>query len=286
MSISGWMQWEAHVAANPVDGTPEEMRAAFAALAPPPVDGEKTTVGDVPCTLYGLSEQEPIVWLHGGGLVFGSPETHSALATTLARQTGRSVLVPEYRLAPEHPWPAPLEDALKVLHALTRPVDLVGDSAGGFIALHCALICPDLVARLALVSPNTDHAGHSATRELNSDHDIMNDDAQDASLARHSFGDALAEHPDASPLNRDLANLPPVWITAATNEVLLDDALLLIRRLGRAGVPCDVHIYRGLCHLWMLWPDALPQSSQVMRQLSDWMGKETRKIGSDKAALE
>ena len=274
MSISGWTQWKAHVAANPVEGTPEEMRAAFAALAPPPVDGQEITVGDVPCILYGTSEHEPIVWLHGGGLVFGSARTHGAIASSLAQQTGRSVLVPEYRLAPEHSWPVPLEDTIKVLHAMSGRVDLIGDSAGGFLALHAALACPDQVARLALISPNTDHAGHSATRELNSDHDIMNDDEQDASLARHSFGDALAEHPDASPLNRDLDNLPPVWITAATNEVLLDDTLLLIRRLGRAGVPCDAHIHRGLCHLWMLWPDALPQGTQTMRHLSDWLGQQ------------
>ena len=275
MSISGWAEWEAHVAANPVEGPVKKMRADFASLAPAPVDGKETTVGDVPCILYGKSEKEPIVWLHGGGLVFGSAKTHGALATTLARQTGRSVLVPEYRLAPEHPWPAPLEDTLKVLHALSGPIDLVGDSAGGFLALHGTLASPNQVARLALISPNTDHTGHSVTRVPNSDRDIMNDDGQDKSLARLSFGDSLAEHPDASPLTRDLSNLPPVWITAATNEVLLDDTLLLVRQLGRAGVPCDAHIYRGLCHLWMLWPDALSRGVQIMQQLSDWLGTES-----------
>ena len=272
MSISGWAEWEAHVAAHPVEGSPEEMRSAFAALAPPSVNGQATTVGNVPCILYGTSDDEPIVWLHGGGLVFGSAKTHGALAKTLAEQTGRSVLVPEYRLAPEHPWPAPLEDSLSVLDALSQPVDLVGDSCGGFLALHGALARAGRVERLALISPNTDHTGLSKTRWVNSDHDIMNDDDNDKSLARQSLGDALAEHPDASPLSGDLANLPPVWITAATNEVLLDDSLLLIRRLGLAGVSCDVHIYKDLCHLWMLWPDALPQGRKVMRQLSNWMG--------------
>ena len=278
MSISGWPEWATHVAANPVQGSPEEMRDAFAALAPPPVEGQQTTVGDVPCILYGSSEQEPTVWLHGGGLVFGSAKTHGALASTLANQTGRSVLVPEYRLAPEHSWPAPLEDTLSVLNALAGPVDLVGDSVGGFLAVHAALVRPDHVERMALISPNTDHTGRSTTRIPNSNYDIMNDDQQDASLARLSFGDKLAEHHDASLLTRDLAALPPVWITAATNEVLLDDTLLLIGELGRAGVSCDAHIYRGLCHLWMLWPDALPQGKQSMRQLSDWLGKETQSV--------
>ena len=275
MSISGWAEWEAHVKANPVEGSPQEMRAAFAGLAPPPVEGKETTIGEVPCMLYGSSDQEPIVWLHGGGLVFGSPETHSALAAALASQTDRSVLIPEYRLAPEHRWPAPLDDVLKVLDAISCPVVLAGDSAGGFLALHGALARPDSVAKLALISPNTDHTGVSETRVSNSDDDIMNDHALDASLARHSLGDALAEHDDASPLTNDLANLPPVWITVASNEMLLDDTLLLISKLGHAGVPCDAHIYRNLCHLWMLWPDALPQGTQVIRQLSDWIVKET-----------
>ena len=236
---------------------------------------KKLPVGGVPCTLYGSSDSEPIVWLHGGGLVFGSAKTHSVLATKLAQQTGRSVLVPEYRLAPEHPWPAPLEDVLSVLDATTGTIDLVGDSCGGFLALHAALARPDKVKRLALISPNTDHTGLSTTREANSDQDIMNDDENDTSLARQSFGDTLAEHSDASPLTSDLTNLPPVWITAATNEVLLDDTLLLIRSLGIAEVSCDAHIYQGLCHLWMLWPDALPEGVQVLRQLADWLRRET-----------
>ena len=143
MSISGWAEWKAHVAAHSVEGTPEQMREIFAALAPPPVDGQSTTVEDVPCILYGDSEIEPIVWLHGGGLVFGSAKTHGALASTLARLTGRSVLVPEYRLAPEHLWPAPLEDIISILDALANSVDLVGDSCGGFLALHAALARPE-----------------------------------------------------------------------------------------------------------------------------------------------
>ena len=274
MSISGWAEWEAHVADNPVNGTSEEMRGAFDRLAPPPVNGQATTVGEVPCVIYGDSEQEPIVWLHGGGLVFGSSKTHAALAMKVAEQTGRSVLVPDYRLAPEHAWPAPLVDVICVLDAISGPVDVIGDSCGGFLALHCALARPNKISRLALISPNTDHAGLSTTRVGNSEHDIMNDDENDASLARQSFGDGLATHPDASPLTQDLSNLPPVWITVSTNEVLLDDALLLVRNLGLAGVSCDLHVYHGLCHLWMLWPDALPEGERVIRQLSHWLGTE------------
>ena len=275
MTISGWEEWKAHVAANPVEGSPEEMRDAFAKLAPPPVEGKATAVGGVPCMLYGSSNQHPIVWLHGGGLVFGSADSHSALATTLAGQIGRPVLIPEYRLAPEHPWPAPLDDAISVLDTMSGPAVLVGDSAGGFLALHCALARPNQVAKLALISPNTDHTGLSETRVPNSDDDIMNDDSSDASLARKSLGDEIAVHPHASPLTSDLSKLPPVWITAATNEMLLDDTLLLISKLGRDGVPCDAHIYRDLCHLWMLWPDALPQGVRVMTQLAEWIGSGT-----------
>ena len=88
--------------------------------------------------------------------------------------------------------------------------------------------------------------GLSTTPEANSYRDIMNDDESDAALARQSFSDALSEHPDASPLICELANLPPVWVMAATNEVLLDDTLLLIRNLDRVRVPCNANIYCGL----------------------------------------
>jgi len=256
-----------HIAANPVTGSPDEMRSRFAALAPSGPAGHAMTVGGVACLRYGPADGPPLLWVHGGGLVFGSPASHAAMADTLASLCQRPVILPAYRLAPEHPWPAPLDDLLAVLDAL-GPVDLGGDSAGGQLALLAALRRPGKVRRLFLISPNTDRTGASTTRAANSARDAMNDDAQDLALARLSFGAAPAAHPDASPLLADLTTLPPVWITAATNEVLLDDTLLLIAALGRAGVAVQGDIRKGLCHLWMLWPDAHPEARRTLNILA------------------
>jgi len=273
MTPQGWPALAAHIAAHPVQGTPAQMRAAFAALAPKGPPGQREVIGGVPCQCFGAVGGAPVIWAHGGGLVFGSAATHAALAARVAQWAGRRVIVPDYRLAPEHPWPAPLDDLLAGVDATPGLVDLVGDSAGGLLALWAALRRKGRVGRLALISPNTDSSGLSITRQRDSD--VMNDGAQDRRLAELAFGRGQAKHPDASPLLADLTGLPPVWITAATSEVLLDDTLLLITALGRAGVQVSAEILPGLCHLWPLWPDALPQSRATVASLSAFLATQT-----------
>lgn len=268
---SDWDQLERHIKAHPMEGSPAAMRAAFEQLAPAPVSGTNLTVGGVECLRIGDFDLEPrLIWLHGGGLVFGSPETHSAMIAALSKRLAAPILVPRYRLAPEHVWPAPIEDVLACIDAMTAPVGLIGDSAGGMLALNAAISRPQQVDRLALLSPNTDRTGQSETRVINSDADLMNDDSQDRALAQMSFGASLDFRSDASPLCQDLSSLPPTWITAATNEVLLDDTLLLIRALARQHRSVEAHILPGLCHLWMLWPDALPQFRALFDSLADF----------------
>ena len=248
---------------NPVEGDPQQMRAAFARLAGHRTEVPVERIGGVPARVFGSGPT--VLWLHGGGYVFGSSETHSACATALE---GFRVVVPDYRLAPENPWHAPLADARAVLDAL-GPVPVVGDSAGGHLALLLAL--GGGVTRLGLISPNTDRSGLSETRARNSGRDAMNDDATDTRLWRMAMPDTAPDDPAASPLLAGLTGLPPVWITASTDEVLLDDSLLLIRALGRAGVPVTARIETGLMHMWTLWPDLLPEARATLRDLADWL---------------
>lgn len=271
--LRGWDQLESHIKAHPVEGSSEAMRTAFERLAPAPVGGTMVCVGGIECLRIGDFDQEPrLIWLHGGGLVFGSPHTHSAMIAALSERLTAPILIPQYRLAPEHVWPAPQNDVLACIDAMTGSVGLIGDSAGGMLALNAAINRPGKVARLALISPNTDRTGQSTTRSANSDADLMNDDSQDRTLAEMSFGACLDFRNDASPLCADLSALPLVWITAATNEVLLDDTLLLINALARQGRSVEAHVLPGLCHLWMLWPDALPQFAALFDTLADYWG--------------
>lgn len=271
--IRGWDALADHIRANPITGDAGAMRRAFDRLAPHSTGGMTGEWGGVTCHRFGAGDASPILWLHGGGLVFGSARSHGAMAQRVAEMAARPVVMPQYRLAPEHPWPAPLHDVLAVLDAWPGAIDMAGDSAGGHLALLAALRRPGRVRRLALISPNTDRTGRSLTRGPNTQHDLMNADDDDRALAEMSFGAYPQRHPDASPVGQPLRDLPPVWITAATNEVLLDDTLLLARAMGRQGVPHEMHILKGLCHLWPLWPDALDASHATLRNLARFVNR-------------
>lgn len=270
---TGWPALKAHIEANPIEGEPPEVRRRFDALAPPGPEGEADCLGGVPGRWFGDAGAPPALWLHGGGLVFGSPRSHASMADVVARKAGRRVFVADYRLAPEAPWPAQRDDALALLDALPPGIPAIGDSAGGFVALHAALARPGRVGALALISPNTDHTDRSRTREVNGDRDAMNDPEQDRALARQAFGVNPSTHPDASLLAADLSPLPPVWLTACSHEVLLDDTLLLAGALSVAGVAATVRIEPGLCHLWPLWPAALPEARATLEALARFVAR-------------
>ncbi|MEM9755274.1 MAG: alpha/beta hydrolase fold domain-containing protein, partial [Pseudomonadota bacterium] len=133
------------------------------------------------------------VWLHGGGYVFGGAESHGTTISYLADRLGGTVLMPLYARAPDGVWPAQRDNAIAVLDTLPAPLPVIGDSAGGHLALHVAFARRDLVSDLVLISPNTDRTGRSKTRGPNSDRDPMNDDAQDAHLARLARPDAALD---------------------------------------------------------------------------------------------
>ncbi len=256
---------ERHIRDTPVKGSPAQMRAAFLQLAHwgnPPRLPPVTMIGDCPGRWFGSGDR-PILWLHGGGYVFGGSDSHAAPAMALSQIAGRPVFVADYPLAPDHPWPAQ-PDAIDSILRVWPACDVVGDSAGGHLALVMAQRRPGAIRRLAVLSPNTDRSGRSTTRDRNTPHDLMNDAAQDRHLGDLAFGTWSDTDVQASPLLGILSGLPPLFMTAAMAEVLLDDTLLFATAAVRAGAAVTQDVLPGLFHMWHLWPDGVPQARQTL----------------------
>jgi monoterpene epsilon-lactone hydrolase len=197
-----------------------------------------------------------VLYLHGGGFTTGSPATHRALATHLAAASGATVHVLDYRLAPEHPFPAALDDVLaayrELLHRGAAPARtaLAGDSAGGWLAVSAALRLRDAgdprPGALGLISPWLDLQGTA-----------WPDDRSDAMLrpawlrrcARDFAGGTDLGAAELAPLEADLTGLPPVTMHVGSEEILLDDAVRLAHRARAAGVPVDLRRLDGLWHV-------------------------------------
>jgi len=278
---------------HPVQGSVERMRAAFAQLADLPIDTAGVrlatrelhgleTLGVTPDTgrtaPEGRCDTAPIVHLHGGGYVFGSAITHARMAVQLARSSGRTVLLPEYPLAPEHSWPAQRTAVLDWLRNLDAGPGLIlsGDSAGGHLALCLALTLgtkrQPRLAGLTLFSPNTlrDYA-RSESRTGNAERDAMNDPEQDDALARLAFGSADVGEQERNPLDADLASLPPLLIEVGGDEVLLDDSLLLARRAALAGVDVRLQVSAGVFHMSQLFAQHWSIADRSLQRAGDWV---------------
>ena len=265
--------------AHPVEGTPEERRAAFrgpadaaGATAAAGFEPEEVALGGVRClrlTPTGAAGA-PIVWLHGGGYVFGAPETHLAPAGLLARAGGRSVILPDYPLAPERPWPAQREAAAAVAAALGEVV-LAGDSAGGHLAIAAALEgrAPEA---LILFSPNTSRA-YGLSRTRGAPRDPMNDHHTDAHLTAWAFGAVRADDPDQTLTRRDLGGLPPTYIDVGSDEVLLDDTLGLFDQLARTQGRATLRVRPG-GHLVQLFAARYAPGAESVARAGAWLRAE------------
>jgi epsilon-lactone hydrolase len=244
-------------------------------------------VDDIPCerlvpTEWVSSEDRPrILYLHGGAYTGGSLASHRALAGRLARACAREVVAVDYRLAPEHPYPAGLDDVRTVYHHLldvgTAPRDLVvmGDSAGGGLTTALLVDLRDrgeaLPAGAVLFSPWLDLTLTSDTVRTKADEDPVLRATALGRSARAYAGEDL-RRPGVSPVFADPAGLPPMLILVGTAEILLDDSRTFAARARSAGVAVDLDVEDGLVHVWPFL-DGIPEAAAAADRVATWVGR-------------
>jgi len=202
--------------------------------------------------------RDAIVLVHGGAFVVGSPETHLGLAGWIARTSGADVYLPEYRLAPEHPFPAATDDVFAAYRAVLelghRPgrTAIAGDSAGAALAVSTSLTLPEMnlpsPAALVLISPWLDLTLTSASVAGNARRDPMLRRSWLESAARAYAGGLRRSDRRVSPLFADLGTLPPTLIQVGSDEILLDDSIRFADRAWAAGAEVELQRFDGWWH--------------------------------------
>jgi acetyl esterase/lipase len=244
-------------------------------------------------TAAGGSHRDRIVYIHGGGWAGGAPEDVRAFTATLARFSGASVLAVDYRLAPEHRFPAGLDDCSKALAWArengpkpgcardgscdpARSLSLVGDSSGGNQAVA---VCAQAIIngarvpdRLVVIAPPLDNFSHPERVGL--DDPVCPPESLAAGIANYLGPDGSASDPRVSPFYESeevLAKFPPTLIQASNTETLLYDSRKFARRLEEANARVSLSIWPGLPHVWHHFTGIIPEAAQALREIADFV---------------
>ncbi|HEX7409793.1 MAG TPA: alpha/beta hydrolase [Candidatus Binatia bacterium] len=263
-----------------------EMRAGIEALAsiaplPDDVTFEPVDAGGLPAewvTAPGARRENVILYLHGGGYVMGSIKTHRELAARLSRAAAARVLLIEYRLAPEHPHPAAVEDATAAYRWLlgigVAPSRMVigGDSAGGGLTVATLVALRDagqpLPAAGVCLSPWVDLEGVGESMATKAAVDPMVQRDPLRKMAAMYLAGQDPRTPLAAPLYADLSGLPPLLIQVGTAETLLDDSIRLAERARKAGVAVSLETWEDMIHVWQAFASLLPEGQQAIERIA------------------
>jgi monoterpene epsilon-lactone hydrolase len=234
-------------------------------------------------------EQPTLIYIHGGAYVLCSPRTHRPLTGAFARR-GFRVFAPDYRLAPEQPFPAALDDVVAVYRALLDRsippgrIVLGGESAGGGLVLSLMLrlraLGLPLPAAAVVFSPWTDLAATGASLQANSGRDAMFDGATVARAAKLYLGEASPRDPLASPVYADLAGLPPLLIHVGADEVLRDDSTRVAADARAAGVDVTLAIWPVVPHGWQVFQGLIPEARHSVEQAVAFLKSHVAAAGS------
>ncbi|MDB5468804.1 MAG: alpha/beta hydrolase [Caulobacter sp.] len=282
---------------QPPEGSPEqswaERRAAMdgfgdigtlpegTLVVPVDIDG-MAAEGLVP---QGYDESRQILYLHGGGYVIGSPTSHRPTAARLAAEAGCPVLVPDYRMGPENPFPAAVEDGVKAWkHLLDAGLDparmvIAGDSAGGGLTLAVALALRDAglpqPAGLFCISPWADLRQVGKAYETVQHLDPMISIAGLDLFAAAYLNGADPGHPHASPALGDFSGIAPILIHVSGAEVLMSDSIAVAEAAGLAGVPVRLEIWPEMLHVWHAWSGQLTAACKALAGAGAWIRETT-----------
>ncbi|GGU69458.1 alpha/beta hydrolase [Streptomyces daghestanicus] len=260
---------------------------AAALPAPQGVTFEQTTLDGVPAMLVvpeEVTDDRTLLYIHGGGYVHGAVEGYIGLTGHYAKRLRARVYVPDYRQAPEHPFPTPIEDVFTAYRALlaagTAPekIAISGDSAGGAMVITImrkarAAGLPLPVAGVA-ISPWADltHSGPSARSRAHTD-PLCGVDFLEA-LARSFLGDALPTDPDASPIFADVRGLAPTLIQMGENEVMLSGGVTLADRLAEQRVRTTLEVWPHMFHVWHLLAGHMAESDEALDNAVSFITRE------------
>jgi acetyl esterase/lipase len=223
-----------------------------------------------------------LLYLHGGAYIMGSINTHEGLTSRLSASSGIPCLSIDYRLAPENPFPAQLEDALAAYrwlvdtHGLNaRRIAVAGDSAGGGLALSLLCAIRDsnlpLPAAAVCISPWVDLEGEGDSVESRAARDPMIDPSDLPAFKRLFLGEADSLDPRAAPIHADLTGLPPLLIHVGNDEVLLDDSTRIAKRAHAAGVDVRLEVWDGMFHVWHLFAPILEEGQHAIDCISNFV---------------
>jgi acetyl esterase/lipase len=252
---------------------------------PTGVTYEEVDAGGVPalwCLPVGAADDRVLLFTHGGGFVVGSTATHRKLAGHLAKAVGARALVLDYRLAPEHPFPAQLEDAVTAYRwLLTQGVEpghiaTTGDSAGGNLAISTVLKLRDdgdpLPAAILPMSPWLDMEHLGKTLESNSATDALVSREILQGMSGMFLGDGGdPTHPHANPLHSDPTGLPPMYTCAGSHETLQDNAERFHERARTAGVDSTLEIVPEMQHVFTFSAGRAPEADATIAAMAAWL---------------
>ena len=228
-------------------------------------------------------EGRVILYLHGGGYNIGSPNTHRELAAHISMASGAKVLLPDYRLAPEHPFPSALEDATSAYRWLLDTgltggdISIAGDSSGGGLSIATSISLRDAgepsPASIVCISPWTDLEMSGNSIKTHAEIDPMLNLQSLKIMASNYIGDGDPRSPLISPIHSDLKGISPLLIHVGSDEMLLDDSTRIAEKAKSAEVDVTIKIYDQMWHAWHLNVRLMPEAKNAIKELGSFIRK-------------